>query len=696
LLTRNWTVGRKLGAAFGAVLLLLAGVALLSVIQINRLQKSSELLRSDGLHKSSLARTAQSAARSQVTALYSLFFLSDRDARIPVYRAIDLNKSKFSQALGELRNAGSNEKESAIFDQVQQARQNFDAAADITFNEIELDPISAKIVMISQTVPQLAMLEQHLDELSTSQNQRVEAEIAANGEAGETAKKLIMGFGALATLIAAISSYAITRSIVLPLTGAVQFADDIAQGWLDSSIPKTGDGELETLLLALDRMRKGIDAREKRIGLLAYYDTLTGLPNRTKFHQQLSEELVSARPQVREISVMTMNLNRFKNVNDALGYEAGDALLKEVGKRIQAILASTNGMVARQQADEFSVLLPVDATHSATDIANQILSAMSQPINVAGQPVDVEASIGIALSPQHGVEPDRLLLCADQAMQAAKRAHSGPIIYDPIHAKGIKDNLSLFSELRNAVEQNELVLYYQPQLCLKTNTVPRAEVLVRWQHPQRGIVPPDSFIPFAEQTGAIRKISRWVLEHVCIQLAAWQQSGMNLGLCVNLSARDLTAPGFLEFVDGLLNKYHIDRTLLSLEVTESAAMEDPVQCLHALERLRELGMRLSIDDFGTGYSSLSYLKRLPVEEIKIDKSFVLNMDNDADDDKIVRSTIDLGHIMDLEVIAEGVETATSLQRLREYGCNFAQGYFVARPMPVDRFENWLVEQRKAS
>jgi diguanylate cyclase (GGDEF)-like protein len=694
--THNWTVGRKLGVAFASVLFLFAGVVLLSVAQINRLQKSSELLRSDGLYKSSLARTAQSAARSQVAALYSLFFLDQRDARIAVYRVIDQNKSKFSQALVELQNADSNPKELAIFDQVQAARQHFEAAAGATYDEIELDPVSAKNMMVNQTVPQLAELEQRLEELAASQNQRVESEIAANDEAGEIAKKLIITFGALATIIAALSSYAITRSIVRPLSSAVQFADDIAQGRLNSTIPKIGDGELETLLLALERMRQGIDAREKRIGLLAYYDPLTGLPNRTKFHQQLSANLEGGASQVREISVMTMNLNRFKNVNDALGYEAGDALLKGVGKRIQAILENTHGMVARLQADEFCILLPVDSTHCATDIAQQILVAMSEPINVAGQPVDVEASIGIALSPQHGVEPDRLLLCADHAMQAAKLAHSGPVIYDPIHAKGIKDNLTLFSELRNAVEQSEFVLYYQPQLCLKTNTVSRAEVLVSWQHPKRGIVPPDSFIPFAEQTGAIRKISRWVLERVCILLAAWQQSDVKLRLCVNLSARDLTASGFLEFVDGLLNKYRIDRTLLSLEITESAAMEDPVQCLQALKRLRELGMRLSIDDFGTGYSSLSYLKRLPVAEIKIDKSFVLNMDNDADDDKIVRSTIDLGHIMDLEVIAEGVETAASLQRLREYGCNFAQGYFIGRPMPGDRFEKWLKEQRKST
>jgi diguanylate cyclase (GGDEF)-like protein len=695
---RNWTVGRKLAVAFVTLLLFLAGVAFFSVLQINKLQASSEFLRSDGLHKSALAHSAQFSARSQVTALYSLFFLDDREARVPVYGNIDHHKDQLSKALEALRNSDSGGNDSTTFVQVLDARQDFDKSINATGAEIELNPVSAKRLMVSQTVPKLVLLEQRLEELVSMQNHRVEMQIASNGEAGELAKNLIMAFGLLATLIAAISAYAITRSIVRPLSGAIQFANEIAQGRLDSPLPQTGDGELKTLLSALDRMRHGIDAREKRIGMLAYFDTLTGLPNRTKFHLELSETLADSAAKNSEISVMTMNLNRFKNVNDALGYEAGDALLIEVGKRIQAILDGTGGMVARQQADEFSILLALDeardSKNSALDTANRILTAMSRPIDVAGQPVDVEASIGIAFSPQHGNEADRLLLCADQAMQASKRTNSGPVLYDPTHAKGIKDNLSLFSELRSAVEHDELVLYFQPQLCLKTGSVPRAEVLVRWQHPQRGIVPPDSFIPFAEQTGAIRKISRWVLEHACTQLAAWQLTKQDIGLCVNLSARDLADPSFPEFIDTLLNKYQIPRHLLSLEVTESAAMEDPIQGLQALERLRELGMRLSIDDFGTGYSSLSYLKRLPVEEIKIDKSFVLHMDDDADDDKIVRSTIDLGHIMDLEVIAEGVETEASLQRLRAYGCNFAQGYFVARPMPIDRFESWLAEHQQ--
>jgi diguanylate cyclase (GGDEF)-like protein len=689
---RNWTVGKKLGAAFAAVLMLLAAVALFSLWQIGQLQQSSEFLRNDGLHKSTLAQTAQRAARSQVTALYSLFLLDQREARIPIYPIIDKNRDLLSTTLEELRKIETSESEMAVFARVLAARESFDKSVYAIVDEIELDPGSAKAVMVRQTGPELDQLVRRLDELVVLQDGRVEAEIASNREAEHLARMLIVLLGAAATAIAALSAVAIARSIVRPLSGAVQFADEIAQGRLQAPLPRAGSGELATLLGALARMRDGIEARERRIGMLAYSDVLTGLPNRTRFHQQLGEMLMEENTRRQGVGVLLMNLNRFTNVNDALGYEAGDTLLKEAGVRIRSILERHGGMVARLQGDEFSALLP---SACADQAAADIVTAMSRPVDIAGQPVDVEISIGIALAPQHGLEPDRLLLCANQAMLAAKRANSGPITYDPQYAPDVGHNLSLFSELRRAVEQDELALYFQPQLCLQTNTVPRAEVLVRWHHPQRGVVPPDSFIPFAEQTGAIRKITRWVLEHACAQLAAWQHSGLNLGLCVNLSARDLTDASFPEFIDALLRRHGLARKLLSLAVTESAAMEDPQQGLQALERLRNLELRLSIDDFGTGYSSLAYLKRLPVDEIKIDKSFVLDMDNDADDDKIVRSTVDLGRIMDLEVIAEGVETETALNRLREYGCHFAQGYFIARPMPKDKFEQWLSAQREA-
>jgi len=674
------------------VLMLLAVVSLFSIWQISRLQQSTEFLRNDGLRKSTLAQTAQRAARSQVTALYSLFLLDKREARVPIYPVIDSNRALLSDTLDELRKVETSRPEMAVFAHVLNARESFDKSVYSIVDQIELDPANAKGIMVRQTAPELDHLVRMLDQLVVLQDDRVEEQMAFNRANEHLARMLVLTLGAIATGVAALSAIAIARSIVRPLSGAAQFADEIAQGRLHAPLPPAGSGELATLLAALARMRDGIDAREKRIVTLAYCDSLTGLPNRTRFQQRMGEMLMEGDSREHGVGVLLMNLNRFKNVNDALGYEAGDALLKAVGARIQSLLERHDGFVARLQGDEFSALLP--DSRAAAEIANEIVAALAHPVEIAGQPVDVEISIGIALAPQHGLEPARLLLCANQAMLAAKSANSGPVIYDPIYAPDVRHNLSLFSELRQAVEQDELTLYFQPQLCLKTNTVRRAEVLVRWQHPQRGVVPPDHFIPFAEQTGAIRRITRWVLMQACAQLAAWQEQGLEIGLCINLSARDLMDASFPDFIDVLLRKHSIERHLFSLEVTESAAMEDPEQGLRALERLRELELRLSIDDFGTGYSSLAYLKRLPVEEIKIDKSFVLDMDNDVDDEKIVRSTIDLGLIMDLEVIAEGVETETALNRLREYGCHFAQGYFIARPMPKEKFEQWLLAQRE--
>jgi len=354
----NWTVGKKLALAFSFLLIFLVGVALFSFWQINLLQASSESLANDSLRKLTLAQQAQRAARSQVAALYSLFLLNQREERVPVYPVFDRNGELLSTSLKDLSKVPSSAEEMKLFASVLDARSLFDKSVTTTFDEIELDIPSAKSLMVNETEPLLGHLVQRLDDLVALQDTRVKAQIASNRETGQLAKRMILMIGVLAGVVAAISVWAITRSIVRPLNYAVQFADEIAQGKLDSSLPLKGQGELKTLLDALTRMREGIDAREKRIGVLAYFDPLTGLPNRAKFHQNLRDLLAAGGTQATPVGVMLMNLNRFKNVNDALGYEAGDALLKEVGWRVKATLAKSGGMVARQQADEFIILLP--------------------------------------------------------------------------------------------------------------------------------------------------------------------------------------------------------------------------------------------------------------------------------------------------------------------------------------------------
>ena len=328
-------------------------------------------------------------------------------------------------------------------------------------------------------------------------------------------------------------------------------------------------------------------------------------------------------------------------------------------------------------------------------VATRLLKALEEPIVVEGQVVDVGASIGIVSCPENGTDMNALLRRADVAMYSAKRTNSGFAIYDERDDQHSAERLSLMSELRQAVERDELTLYYQPKVDLATHAVKYVEALVRWEHPTRGFISPDEFIPFAEQTGYIKSISRWVAEKAIEQCAKWHALGMDLKVSINVSARDLMHAELPETLEALLRKYNVEPCWLWIEITESAIMDDPNHAIATLDQLHALGMRLSIDDFGTGYSSLSYLKRMPVDELKIDRSFVMGMADDKDDETIVRSTIDLGHNMGLKVVAEGVENEAVLDHLKLLRCDLAQGYHVSRPLPPHKLESWLSEWQDA-
>jgi EAL domain-containing protein (putative c-di-GMP-specific phosphodiesterase class I) len=318
-----------------------------------------------------------------------------------------------------------------------------------------------------------------------------------------------------------------------------------------------------------------------------------------------------------------------------------------------------------------------------------MLHALEEPITIEGQLVDVGASIGIVTFPHNGADMNVLLRRADIAMYVAKRSNLGFAVYDERHDQNSAERLSLMSELRQAVEHDQLTLYYQPKVDLATQRVKYVEALVRWDHPTRGFVAPDQFIPFAEQTGYIKTISRWVADKAIGQCAAWSKRGIDLAVSVNVSARELIQSTLPEIFQSLLDKHGVAPESIWIEITESAIMDDPNHAIETLDRLHALGIRLSIDDFGTGYSSLSYLKRMPVDELKIDKSFVMGMALHKDDETIVRSTIDLGHNMGLKVVAEGVETEEMLERLKTLRCDLAQGYHLSRPLPPAKLEAWL-------
>jgi diguanylate cyclase (GGDEF)-like protein/PAS domain S-box-containing protein len=415
---------------------------------------------------------------------------------------------------------------------------------------------------------------------------------------------------------------------------------------------------------------------------LALHDGLTGLANRTLFGDLLARSLASARRAKEPRAVLMMDLDGFKNINDTLGHDRGDTLLKQVGERLVETLRESD-TVARLGGDEFAIL-PAEATdlHSAVAVALKIQQACELPFTTNGETMHVSPSIGIARFPEHGTTSSELLHRADLAMYSAKRAGDGHAVFVVGQEANTAENLSLLQDLGRCVSRDELVLHYQPKIALATDRITGVEALVRWQHPSLGLLPPGRFMPEVERTHLIAPVTRWVLETALRQQRLWRDQGVDLTMAVNVSARSLRAASTLpETVAELTRLWGTARGRLTLELTESALIGEPAQAV--LGRLHAMGQVLSIDDFGAGYSSLAYLHRLPVEEIKIDRSFVMNLASVSDDAIIVRSTIELAHKLGLRVTAEGVEDAEAASMLLEYECDEVQGYHYARPAAAE-------------
>ena len=437
------------------------------------------------------------------------------------------------------------------------------------------------------------------------------------------------------------------------------------------------------------------DQAEEQLRHQALYDGLTGLPNRTLFHDRVKHALVAARRESEELAVLMLDLDRFKEINDTLGHAAGDDVLREVAWRLSKVTREGDS-IARLGGDEFSILLPNASETDAAMVVSRVSSCLEEPIVVQDLPLRVDASIGLAAFPRDGGDADLLIQHADVAMYAAKAANGGFAMYERFADPHTPDRLALIGELRGALEREELVLYYQPQMTLSTGGVMAVEALIRWQHPQRGLIPPDEFIPFVQETGLIKPLTHYVLDRALRQCRTWMDQGRPMKVAVNLAMRNLLDADLPVDVADLLKLNGVSTNLLVLEITESAVICDPLRTEAVLARLARMGVRLSVDDFGTGYSSLTYLTRLPIHEIKIDRSFVTNMNSSADKEVVVRSTIDLARNLGKQVVAEGVETAEVLQRLEELGCHLVQGYYVSRPLPAEELDAWLAESASLS
>ncbi|MDI1350315.1 bifunctional diguanylate cyclase/phosphodiesterase [Aquabacterium sp.] len=507
-------------------------------------------------------------------------------------------------------------------------------------------------------------------------------------------KLTLLGLSALGVLAFGLVGMFSARRITAPLRELSSSARQLGRGEYDSEVSSDFDGEIGELAQSFETMRQTIQAREGELRRLVWQDPLTELPNLEQFRRDLRQAVGRASQHGVPCAVLLLDMDRFKQVNDQLGHRFGDRLLRAVAQRLHDGLhdgahGGHTPVLARLSGDEFGILLPGADAAAAWPVAQRILADFERPLVLDGHTVDLGAGIGIAASPAHGLDADTVLSRAELAMNTAKQQQAGTVSYHAGLDATASASLTLLGELRTAVDDSQLRLFLQPKVTLATGQVVGAEALVRWQHPERGVLSPIGFVPFAEQTGFVRLLTRWMIDEVARTAQALSQQGLAMKLAVNLSTRDLLDPELPPRLADAIARHQLAPDSLVLEITESAIMDDPERALHTLRRLRTMGVRLSIDDFGTGYSSLSYLKSLPVQELKMDRSFVMSMAADEHDAKIVQSTIELAHSLGLSVVAEGVENLATWELLQVLGCDEAQGHLIAKPMPARQFAAWV-------
>jgi len=494
---------------------------------------------------------------------------------------------------------------------------------------------------------------------------------------------------ALTTLVVALAMASFLARLVLQPVGQLLLAARrIKVGNYSRQINIRSRDELGELASAFDAMRGAIAEREQRIVYQAQHDKLTGLPNRILALDLLGEELRRASQANTSIAVLVMHLQRFREIQSSLGHEIGDEVLRQAAQRLRQTLDAEN-ILAWMEGDQFLIVAPGCDRDSGRLLAKMLAKTLDTGLTIHDINITLDACVGIAICPEHGRQPDELLRRASVAKNDAQRAQQRIHVYqNGREARHIRQ-LAILGDLHRAVQENELKLFLQPKISLSTGQACGAEALLRWDHPELGQISPNEFIPLAESAGNIKMITRWVIEKTLRQCRAWKEMGIKLPIAVNLSARDLMNDSLPRFVAQELDKCEVAAEWLSFEITEEALVQDFDQAANVLSKLKSMGCRTSMDDFGTGYSSLVHLQRLPVDELKIDRTFVTHLPDDDANVAIVRSIISLAHSLKLEVVAEGVETTAAMRWLRDEGCERAQGFYLSKPMPAEEFLGWL-------
>ncbi|AZP11169.1 EAL domain-containing protein [Undibacterium parvum] len=682
-------IGVRLALSYALLLGIFVVVASISVAQIRKMADLSDKFARNDMQRLLNVQALSLSTEGASNALL-LLLTAARTQRESEYAAVDEKNRQIDTLITALAKSFEDDQQKQTLQALVQCRAQYQRGFFTTVDQLEDEgPEAAKRTFVKDVQPALSALLSESNSLLARERLSIQAHQLQAQQDLERTGRIISLLALLAVLVAAVLAWLTTRSVVRPLARMESSALLIAGGDYAARVPPTKTEEVARVGHALNTMAIAIAAREHEIAHLAYYDALTDLPNRTQLVNQCEQGPMPYK------ALILMDLARIKIVNETLGFDTGDTVIKQTGLRIAEVLNQDTGLSSahaslyRLSGNCFAILCSAPERQQLESFKDAVQAALVEPIRCGPHTVDVSLVFGIAASGEVALPVVTLLRNAEIALYAAKRSGNSVAWYSDAQEASRLSHLSLLSDLRSAVKASELQMWLQPKFALATGVAYGFEALVRWQHPQRGFISPAEFVPFAESTGYIGMITQWMLETALSTLAAWQTQYPDLSIAVNVSTHDLRDPNFAERVSALMQQYGVKPALLKLEITESGIMEDPSAAIALLHRLHDTGIALSIDDFGTGYSSLSYLQRLPVSELKIDRSFVIDIDQHPATQRLVKTIIELGHGLDLSVIAEGIETQAERDTLLALGCDAMQGYFASRPLHGQGLQNWL-------
>ena len=692
-LSRRLSIRARLGVAFGLLLGLLLALAALSVYRLaalsdalNHVVDDQAVIR-DSVYE--INRNAEAVARKLL-----VLMSPDAELRVTAYPEIATANGRLDDAMQRLAlvlpPGPRSERLADVRQRLAEYRASYVGARDL----IERDDFyAARALLGSDTEAALSLFVGAIHQLASSEERVGTAQARDLRDRIDADRTGVLALCVAALLAGALLAVGVTRSIVKPLQRAEDGAERIAQGQYGHRIEVDSTDELGHMASAMNTMAAAVGEREAELRRLADVDLLTGLPQRARFIADGDRLLANLPPDERLAVLICIDVDRLKAVNGVLGFDAGDALLRGAAAKLRVLFEGA-AAYGRLAGGTFAALAPVLRLDHGIALATQLREEVEHKLSWQGQSLDLSVSLGLAHWPEHAADTEALLRRAEQAMFEAKRLHQAVAVFNPGAEAARTLHLSLLSDLATAIQQDQLCQFLQPKRDLHTGRIIGAEALVRWQHPQRGWLPPGDFIPFAERSGRIRQVTDWMLARAVRTLAAWSAQGREpMSIAVNISTLDLQDQGLPARLAALLAEHRVDPSRLQLEVTETGLMasgNDPIAVLHAL---KSWGVKLAIDDFGTGQSSLAYLQHLPVDELKIDRSFVQDVDRDARRQALLKSIVGVGHGLGLTVTVEGVENEAELACITACGCDLIQGFLLARPMALPDFEAWTAQAR---